>query len=85
MTLTDEQIVYLEAHDYTITMCVDPDWEPYELYEDGEFSGIAADLVELVAGRTGIEFDIIETEDWSETLQVLEVRLKVNLVKCYLF
>ena len=68
--LTPEQIEYLEALDYTITMCVDPDWEPYELYEDGEFTGIAADLVYLVAGRTGITFDIVETEDWPETLRV---------------
>ena len=68
--LTADQIAYLESVDYTITMCVDPDWEPYELYENGEFTGIAADLVYLVAGRTGITFEIIETEDWPETLRV---------------
>ncbi len=68
--LSEEHLAYLESINFTVTMCVDPDWEPYELYEDGEFTGIAADLAYLVAARLGITFEIVDTEDWSETLRV---------------
>ncbi|WP_045210742.1 PAS domain S-box protein [Desulfonatronovibrio magnus] len=54
-----------------VTMCVDPDWEPYERMDaDGNFTGIAADLVYLVADRLNIPFTIVPTEDWPETLMV---------------
>lgn len=53
-----------------ITMCVDPDWPPYEVVdEDGNFTGIAADLIDLVSERLGIPFVIIPTTDWAETLE----------------
>ncbi len=54
-----------------ITMCVDPDWEPYEkLTEDGDFIGIAADLVDLVAQRLDITIELIPTQDWEETIRL---------------
>lgn len=53
-----------------VTMCVDPDWPPYEVMDsDGNFSGIAADLVEIVSERLAIPFVIIPTVDWAETLE----------------
>lgn len=53
-----------------ISMCVDPDWMPYEeVDEEGNFTGIAADLVDLVSERLGIPFVIYPTADWDETLE----------------
>jgi PAS domain S-box-containing protein len=64
-----EQQSYLEQLG-PITMCVDPDWEPYEyLDDDGEFKGIAADLLSLVTERTGITFELIHTRNWEESLE----------------
>lgn len=52
-------------------MCIDPDWEPYELVDDqGNFTGIAADLVDIVSQRLDIPFVIVPTKDWGETLEV---------------
>ncbi|GAB6060585.1 response regulator [Desulfonatronum parangueonense] len=54
-----------------VTMCVDPDWEPYERLDgQGNFTGIAADLVAIVSQRLNIPFVIVPTVDWDETLKV---------------
>lgn len=67
--LTAEEIEFLDNLG-EITMCVDPDWPPYEVVdEDGSFSGIAADLIDIVSERLGVPFVIIPTADWAETLE----------------
>ena len=52
-----------------VTMCVDPDWMPYELVtERGEFIGIASDLINIIAQRAGLELELIITGNWDESL-----------------
>lgn len=52
-----------------VTMCVDPDWEPFErIDETGRHVGIAADLLRLVATRLGIDIVLYPTADWDESL-----------------
>nr|WP_307726413.1 diguanylate cyclase [Trichlorobacter sp.] len=52
-----------------ITVCPDPDWIPYEQMDaKGNFTGIAADLLELVAQRVGISFRYIKVKDWDEAV-----------------
>lgn len=51
-----------------ITYCIDPDWYPYENLSDGRHVGISADLLTLLAQRTGLEFTLVPTRDWDETL-----------------
>lgn len=54
-----------------VTMVVDPDWMPFErLDAEGNFTGIAADLVALVGKRLGIDFQLIPTRDWNESLDI---------------
>ncbi len=66
--LTPEQRAYVAAHK-TATLCVDPDWVPFEsLNSRGEHEGIAADLLQLVAERTGLAFALVPTKDWDESL-----------------
>ena len=68
--LTSQERAYLDKLG-AVTMCVDPDWEPYErVDEQGNFTGIAADLVEIVSQRLNIPFVIVPTVDWQETLEV---------------
>lgn len=69
LELSDEQKSYLEQKK-VITMCVDPDWEPFEVLDkDGLHMGIAADLIELVSSRLGIKIEVIKTKTWDETLE----------------
>lgn len=52
-----------------ITMCADPDWEPFEIInEHGEHIGIAADLIQLVAKRLNVHIKLLQTKTWEETL-----------------
>ncbi len=54
---------------HPVAMCVDPDWQPLEtITEDGEFIGIAADLLRLIFQRAELTFTIIPTENWDESL-----------------
>ncbi len=53
----------------TIKACVDPDWAPFEMLSPkGEYSGIGADLLALVAKNLGITIDILPTKDWDESI-----------------
>lgn len=68
--LTQAEREYLNKLEW-ITMCVDPDWEPYERMDEyGNFKGIAADLVELISERLEVPFVVVPTVDWDETLEV---------------
>lgn len=52
-----------------IKVCVDPDWAPFEtLSAKGEYVGIGADLLFLVAQRLGMNIEIYKTKDWDETM-----------------
>ena len=50
-------------------MCVDPDWAPFErINAQGQHEGIAADLVQLVARRVGLQIELLPVKDWDESL-----------------
>ena len=68
VSLTPTEQAYLREHK-KVTLCVDPDWVPYEQIDaSGKHVGIAADLLALVADRTGLEFELVRTADWNESL-----------------
>lgn len=53
----------------TISMCVDPDWIPFErINEHGQHEGIAADLVQLVAQRVGLKIELYPVKHWDESI-----------------
>ena len=53
----------------TITLCVDPDWPPYEwLDAGGRYYGIGADLVRKIGRFSGVDFDIVPTQNWPDSL-----------------
>ena len=67
--LNDLQKVYLKNKD-EITMCVDPDWKPFEIInENGEHEGIAADLIKLIAKKLDLNIRLIQTKNWEESLE----------------
>ncbi|WP_081696687.1 diguanylate cyclase [Megalodesulfovibrio gigas] len=53
-----------------VTLCVDPDWTPFErINEQGQHEGIAADLLLLVSRRLGLPMQLVPTRNWEESLQ----------------
>ncbi len=70
VSLTDKEQEYISSHG-PIKMVVDPDWYPYEqIDKDGSYNGIAADLIDLIAIRTGLEFQIVNTTDWNQSIEI---------------
>lgn len=64
---TLEEQLYLNSKEQ-ITLCVDPDWMPYEKIEKGEHVGISADYYKYFEQRIGVKFKLIETKNWAESL-----------------
>ena len=68
VSLTPLEQAYLRVHK-KVTLCVNPDWVPYEQIDaSGRHVGIAADLLALVAERTGMDFELVRTADWDDSL-----------------
>jgi len=68
MELSSTEKAYL-AQLGTIKVCVDPDWEPFEMMDkQGNYTGIGADLLSLVAQRVGVQIAVIQTKDWDESV-----------------
>lgn len=68
--LNDDERAYLSALG-PIRIAVDPDWKPYEwIDQSGAFKGIAADLIELMAERLGLDVEVVKTPDWPTSLEL---------------
>jgi two-component system, NarL family, sensor histidine kinase EvgS len=69
VSFTAEEQEYLKTKK-EITMCVDPDWEPFEIIDgEGRHVGIAADLIALVSERLKTPIRLVRTATWQETLE----------------
>ncbi len=67
--LNQEEKAYLN-NKKVITMCVDPDWEPFErINKKGEHEGIAADIIKIISEKLNIEFKLIPTKNWEESIK----------------
>ena len=51
--------------------CIDPDWMPYEAVRNDEHIGISKDYVQLISDATGIVFEFVPTQSWSDTLNAV--------------
>lgn len=69
--LTDEEKDFLNTQP-TVTMCVDPDWMPYEAIIDGKHSGIGAEIIALIAERSGLTIQLVQSQTWSESLSLFK-------------
>lgn len=67
--LTSLQKEYLK-NKKEITMCVDPDWKPFEIInKNGEHEGIAADIIKLISKKLDLQITLIQTKGWEESLE----------------
>lgn len=63
--LTDEEKQWLSEHP-VITISGDPDWAPFEYYENNEYKGLTSDYVRFVERKLNIKFKIKRFDTWDE-------------------
>ena len=71
--LTKHEKKHLE-NKKNITMCIDPDWMPFEKFENNKHIGMTADYFKLFENSLGINIDIVKTKIWDESIQFAKSR-----------
>jgi diguanylate cyclase (GGDEF)-like protein len=69
--LTQEKIKYLKEKK-KISMCVDPDWFPYEQIVEGKHVGMSADFMHYFEKQIGIPIVLHVTKTWSESIEAIQ-------------
>ena len=76
--LTDEEKLHL-AQKKEITMCIDPDWMPFEKIENGKHIGMTAEHFKIFSKKIGTPIVMVPTKTWSESIEYAKQR------KCDIF
>lgn len=79
--LTEQEREYIDSKG-PVRIVVDPDWYPYEKIDaTGVHVGIAADLIDLISQRTGLDFELVPTADWDESLRTAKSG-RTDVISC---
>ncbi|QOP46265.1 ABC transporter substrate-binding protein [Sulfurimonas paralvinellae] len=71
--LTEQDKEYLNKKK-TITMCVDPDWMPFEKLSNGKHIGMSAEYFEHFKKFLNIPVKVISTKSWEQSLEYAKSR-----------
>lgn len=67
--LTDKEQAYIKDKKI-VTMCIGPLWKPIAFINNkGEHEGIAADMINLIAQKTGIKVELVPTDSWAQSIE----------------
>lgn len=71
--LSAEEKSFLE-HKGKVTMCVDPEWYPFEAIRKGQHIGIAADVMHDFERRIGVPIVMQPVTSWEESVEYAKAR-----------
>lgn len=71
--LTKREKAYLE-NKKSITMCIDPNWMPFEKFDKGKHIGISADYFKIFEQNLGKKIEVIQTKTWNQSLEFAKMR-----------
>lgn len=57
-----------------ITMCVDPEWYPFEVIHEKKHIGISADVMKIFEHKLGIPIELVQAKTWDESLVLAQNR-----------
>ena len=79
--LSETEKQWLQAHP-SIRLAVDNDWSPFEYVDDtGNYVGMAAEYINLVAQKLDIQFEIEKDKPWSEVVESVKKR-ELDMFSC---
>jgi two-component sensor histidine kinase/ABC-type amino acid transport substrate-binding protein len=67
---TTEESQWIKNHP-VVDFGYEPNWPPYEIYKNGEYSGIVGDYIKLIEEYTGIDMKPIPGITWEESISKL--------------
>ena len=68
---SEKEQTWLNEHP-VINFGYEADWPPYEIYTNGEYTGIVGDYVKLIEEYTGVDMNPIPGITWGETVSKLK-------------
>jgi PAS domain S-box-containing protein len=68
LKLTSDEKNYLQMKK-EITMCIDPDWMPYEKIQNGKHIGMSADFIYHIQNKLDIPITLVPTTNWSQSIE----------------
>jgi two-component system, NarL family, sensor histidine kinase EvgS len=81
LELTHKEKLWLEMNGQ-LRISGDPGWPPNSMYDAaGNYTGIIADLWDIIAKRSGIHFERIRTETWSQTVESFK-KGDIDIIDC---
>ncbi|WP_372998479.1 ABC transporter substrate-binding protein [Sulfurimonas sp.] len=69
ISFSQKEKEYLEKKK-EITMCVDPNWMPFEALVNGEYKGLNSEFLKLFQKELPIPIKVIKTDSWSESIKL---------------
>ncbi|MDX1335758.1 MAG: transporter substrate-binding domain-containing protein, partial [Gammaproteobacteria bacterium] len=70
--LSEEERLWLGEHP-VVRVAPDPEYAPYEFFDQHDnFLGVSADYIELLENELGIEFQVLHTANWKESLELIK-------------
>jgi PAS domain S-box-containing protein len=80
LNFTSQEIAWLLKHP-KIKFAVDPQWLPIEAIDkqNAKYKGMMADYLKKIQEMTGIEFELIPTKVWSDSVQLIRSK-KVDML-----
>ena len=81
IAFTTEELAFIRAHP-EIRLGVDPNFVPYEFIDtDGEYKGIAADYIQLISDKCGINMVVEPDLTWTEAYEKA-VKGEIDVLPC---
>lgn len=72
--LTPEERQFLQQNN-SLRMCVTPGYMPSEdISSTGQHIGVVADYMRLIALRLGVKLQLVQSQDWAETIEFAQTR-----------
>lgn len=81
INLTEEEQAFIKEHP-VIRLGIDPQFIPYEFIDsDGQYKGIAADYIQLINQKTGLNMVVNTKKTWSEAYEAA-VEKELDVLPC---
>ncbi|WP_419765375.1 MAG: ABC transporter substrate-binding protein [Arcobacter sp.] len=71
ISLTKEEKNYLNEKN-SFKVCAHPSLKPYSYFDNQEFKGFVSDYFDVVSEKTGIEFEIIKSDDFKNSVDLFK-------------